>query len=138
MSKTKLIFIAIMCVFTVNCFALSSTETKNGTVNSIEFYSKIIKGNIKANIYLPWNYSDWLVKAQGYMIVHPFSTEALRLLWCARFHVHTDSLCWTSKPKTSAECKDNMTKRFYEFVEYQMSAGQKGWTGRFSNNGPGH
>ena len=36
------------------------------------------------NFHLPWNYSEWLVKAQGYMVVHPFSSEALRLLWCAR------------------------------------------------------
>ena len=55
---------------------------------------------LELNFHLPWNYSDWLVKQQGYMVVHPFPPEELRLLRCSRFNAHTDSLCWTDSLET--------------------------------------
>ena len=118
-----------MC--TMNIFEAMHTYMQRA-VGSLPERGSITFAALELNFHLPWNDSDWLVKQQGYMVVHPFSSEELRLLWCSRFNAHTDSLCWTDSPETSEECKHKMTKRFYECLQYQMDKGRQGFTGVLS------
>ena len=68
------------------------------------------------NLHLPRNYADWLVKKQGYMTIHPHASEELRLPWCSRASVFTDSLCWRDSPQPHADCKQKWDKRSYEEI----------------------
>ena len=63
------------------------------------------------------------------MAIHPFASEEMRLVMCARSFFHTDSICWSKSPQNSADCKEKFNRRFYETLAYMTSKGAPGWSG---------
>ena len=90
--------------------------------------SKIREGSEGMNFHLSRNYASWW-KRQGYMAIHPFGSEDMRLVLCARGFFHTDSICWSSTPQNNSDCKEKFHKRFYNTLAYMTSQGVPGWCG---------
>ena len=90
--------------------------------------SRIREGAEGLNFHLSRNYASWM-KKQGYMAIHPFASEDMRLVMCARGFFHSDSICWSNHPQNSADCKEKFHQRFYNTLAYMTSQGIPGWTG---------
>ena len=63
------------------------------------------------NFHLSRNYASWM-KKQGYMAIHPFASEEMRLVLCARNFFHIDSVCRSKSLHNRGDCKESSIRGF--------------------------